>query len=256
MKTKFNKESRNLMIAILLGDGSISATNGFRMTHCEKQKDYLVWKIKQLNNYGIKNCGLKSYISTKGYKVGEEYWYTRLNTIMFTKVLRRVFYKPKKVIANRKMLNRLNALGLAIWYMDDGHINHRKIAGRVCGFYIKIAICLPKTETQIIIDYFKEVWNVSFYMFSEGKGTYSICCGTQEGIKFIDVIKPYVNQVPSMRYKISYNLKDRIKSISSSKKSEMGNTLLKGEDIIWSLSKDKAVNNLRGMLSSIPEQHV
>lgn len=153
MKTKFNKESRNLMIAMLLGDGSISSTNGFRMTHCGAQKDYLQWKINKLNEYGIKNCGLKSYVSSKGYKVGEIYYYTRLAVTPFIKVLRRVFYKKHKVIANRKMLNRLDTLGLAIWFMDDGHINQK----RDTGVYVKIATCLSKEHNQIIIDYFNEV---------------------------------------------------------------------------------------------------
>lgn len=54
--------------------------------------------------------------------------------------------------------------------MDDGHINYRKTKGIVHGFYIKIATCIPKEELQIIIDYFKEVWNIQFYMFHEGKG--------------------------------------------------------------------------------------
>ena len=57
------------------------------------------------------------------------------------------FYKPKKILGNRKLLNRLDALGVAIWYMDDGHINIRKSKeGKIHGFYIKIATCLPKEE--------------------------------------------------------------------------------------------------------------
>ena len=124
-------------------------------------------------------------------------------------MLRRIFYKPKKVLGNRKLLNRLDARGIAIWYMDDGHINIRKDKDcRPMGFYIKIATCLPKNELQIIIDYFKEVWDVNFYMFHEGKkeDSFSLCCGTKEGLKFINIIKKYVLQVPSMVHKIQYDL--------------------------------------------------
>ena len=60
MKTKFNKESRSLMIGALLGDGSISNNNVYKIAHCEAQKDYLEWKIKQFNNRGIRNTGIKS----------------------------------------------------------------------------------------------------------------------------------------------------------------------------------------------------
>lgn len=240
MKTKFNKDSRNLMIAILLGDGSISSTHGFRMTHCSAQKEYLQWKIDRLNAYGIKNCGLKSYISTQGYKVGEEYFYTRLAVVPFIKVLRRVLYKKHKQIANRKILNRLTPEGIAIWYMDDGHINHRKDVG----IYVRIATCLPKEECQVLIDYFKEVWDINFYTFSEGKNTYSLCCGTAQAIKFIDLVKPYVLQIPCMASKVTYNISGRTRSVGSSDSKWKTLALQKqDEDIVCSASKDVAVNN-------------
>ena len=212
MKTKINKDSRNLLIAMLLGDGTISNNNVFKISHCKEQKDYLEWKIKQLNDHGLKNNGLKSYIKTRGYGTGSTVYYTQLNIIPFIKVLRRVFYKPFKNIGNRKLLNRLNPLGIAIWYMDDGHINIRKSKnGKIHGFYIKISTCEPKEEVQIIIDYFKEVYNINFYMFHEGskEDSYSLCCGTKEGLKFINLVKEYVNQVPSMRKKIQFDLSQR-----------------------------------------------
>ena len=211
MKTKITKESRNLLIGLLIGDGTISNNNVFKLAHSKEQKDYLEWKIKQLKDSGIRNNGLKTYISSKGYNKGKEVYYTQLNIIPFIKVLRRIVYKPLKKLGNRKLLNRLSAREIAIWYMDDGHINYRKTNNKVHGFYIKIATCLPKEELQIIIDYFKEVWDIQFYMFHEGKkeNSYSLCCGTKEGIKFINIVKPYVEQIPSMKHKIEYDLSQR-----------------------------------------------
>ena len=211
MKTKITKESRNLLIGLLIGDGTISNNNVFKLAHSKEQKDYLEWKIKQLKDNGIRNNGLKTYVSSKGYNKGKEVYYTQLNIIPFIKVLRRIVYKPFKKLGNRKLLNRLGAREIAIWYMDDGHINYRKTNNKVHGFYIKIATCLPKEELQIIIDYFKEVWDIQFYMFHEGKkeNSYSLCCGTKEGIKFINIVKPYVEQIPSMKHKIEYDLSQR-----------------------------------------------
>lgn len=216
MKTKITKESRNLLIALLLGDGTICSNNVFKLAHCKQQKDYLEWKIKQLNNLGLKNSGIKSYIKTKGYNVGVPVYYTQLKIIPFIKVLKRVFYKSKKIIGNRKLLNRLDAKGVAIWYMDDGHINIRKDKnGRPMGFYIRISTCEPKQEVQVIIDYFKEVWNINFYMFHEGRkeDSYSLCCGTKEGLKFVSLVKPYVEQVPSMLHKVQYDLSQRVRNL-------------------------------------------
>ena len=233
MKTKITKESRNLLIALLLGDGTICSNNVFKLAHSEQQKDYLEWKIKQLNYAGIRNNGLKSYVKKCGYNTGVNVYYTQLNIIPFIKVLRRVFYKPTKVLGNRKLLNRLDAKGIAIWYMDDGHINIRKNKdGRPMGFYIKIATCLPKSELQIIIDYFKEVWDVNFYMFHEGKkeDSFSLCCGTKEGLKFINIIKKYVLQVPSMVHKIQYDLSQRRRPLDVPEQGKLGTP--KGEDIV------------------------
>jgi hypothetical protein len=216
MKTKLNKESRNLLIALLLGDGTISNNFVFKIAHAEQHKEYVKWKIKQLKDSGIRNNGLKSYIKTRGFNPGVPVYYTQLNIIPFIKVLRRIFYKSKKTIGNRKMLNRLDARGIAIWYMDDGHINIRKNKqGKIHGFYIKISTCEPKEEVQNIIDYFKEVWDVNFYMFHEGKkkDSYSLCCGTKEGLKFIDIIKPYVQQVECMKYKIQFDLSQRVRPL-------------------------------------------
>lgn len=215
MKSKFNKTSRNLLIGLLLGDGTISNNNVFKISHCEQQKDYLEWKIKLLNENGIRNNGIKSYIKTKGFNINVPVYYTQLNIIPFIKVLKRVFYKGKKIIGNRKLLNRLSPQEIAIWYMDDGCINIRKNKERPCGFYIRISTCEPKEEVQTIIDYFKEVWGINFYMFHEGRkeDSYSLCCGTKEGLKFIELVKPYVSQVPSMIHKITYDLSQRKRNL-------------------------------------------
>ena len=200
---------------MLLGDGTICSNNVYKLCHSIEQEDYLKWKIKLLNENGIRNNGLKYYTSSCGYNIGKTVCYTQLNIIPFIKVLRRVCYKGKKIIGSRKLLNRLSAQEIAIWYMDDGHINIRVNHGKPCGFYIKISTCEPKSEVQIIIDYFREVWNINFYMIHEGKkeDSYSLCCGTKEGLKFIDIIKPYVSQVPSMIHKITYDLTQRKKPL-------------------------------------------
>ena len=229
MKTKFNKKSRNLLIGLLLGDGTISSNYVFKLSHCLEQREYLEWKIKKLNEFGIKNNGVKEYVCKRGYNTGRTVLYSQLSIVPFIKVLRKVFYKPKKNIGNRKLLNRLDELGLAIWYMDDGCLNIRKTNGKVHGFYVRISTCCPKSEAQIIIDYFKEEWNINFYTFHEGSkdDSYSLCCGTKEGIKFINIVERYVSEVECMKHKIQYDLSQRIRPIDSCSESEMENTKVK-----------------------------
>lgn len=66
-------------------------------------------------------------------------------------------------------------------------------------------------------------------MFHEGskKDSYSLCCGTKEGIKFIDIVKDYVSEVECMKHKITYDLSQRIMPINSCSKNEIEDTKVK-----------------------------
>ena len=203
MKTKINKESRNLLIALCLGDGTISNNNVLKLSHSIQQEDYLKWKIKLLNQHGLKNNGIKYYISSCGYNTGKQVCYTQLSTIPFIKMLRKIMYKPVKNYT--KLINRIDEQGLAIWYMDDGCLNNRKYKdGTYHGFYIRISTCLPKVQCEEIIKTLYDKFGVKFYTFHEGRreDSYSLVCGTQEGKKFLKIVTPYVSQIPSMLYKV------------------------------------------------------
>lgn len=204
MKTKINKDSRNLLIALCLGDGTISSNSIMKLSHSVNQEEYLKWKISLLNKYGLKNNGIKYYTSLNGYNKNKKVCYTQLKTIPFIKMLRKIMYKPIK--SYTKLINRIDDLGLSIWYMDDGRLNNRKYAdGTYHGYYIKLSTCLPKLQCEEIIKILYEKFNIKFYTFHEGKkeDSFSLCCGTQEAKKFIKIVKPYVEQIPTMLYKVT-----------------------------------------------------
>lgn len=99
---------------MLLGDGTISNNYVFKLCHSSDQEEYLLWKISQLNNLGIKNNGLKRYVSSTGYNIGKGVIYTQLSIQPIIKVLRRIVYKPTKTIS-RKLLDWLDEKG---WLYD------------------------------------------------------------------------------------------------------------------------------------------
>ena len=155
-----------------------------------------------LDKVGIKNNGIKEYTSSCGYNEGKLVLYSQLSIIPTIKALRRVVYNPKKKI-NRKLLNWLTPQGLAIWYMDDGHINVNTSKQRASIQHtIKIATCTELETTLEIIKYFEEKWNIKFRTFPEGKG-YSIASSSEKDAEnFIKIVKPYIMEVPSLLYKI------------------------------------------------------
>lgn len=203
---KLSKEQKSLLIGLLLGDGTISSNYVFKLSHSEAQREFLQWKVDLLNKFNIKNNGIKEYISKCGYNIGKNVLYSQMSLNPTIKALRRTIYIPKKTIT-RRLLNWLNPLGIAVWYMDDGCINVNTSKQRSSIQHtIKIATCVDEPTINIIIQYFLEVWNIKFRPFKEGKGTFSIASSTEEDCKkFIEIVKPYIEQVPSLLYKIRDN---------------------------------------------------
>lgn len=206
IKKKLSKEQKSLLIGLLIGDGTISSNFVFKLSHSVEQREYLEWKVKLLDKFQIKNNGIKEYISTCGYNIGKGVLYSQMSVIPTIKALRRTVYIPKKTIT-RKLLNWLTPLEIAIWYMDDGHINVNTSKQRSSIQHtIKIATCVDEITVEIIIQYFLDVWNIKFRKFPEGKNTFSIASSSEEDYsKFVNLIKPFVEQVPSMLYKIRDN---------------------------------------------------
>lgn len=196
---KTTKETRDLVVYMALGDGYINKSGYLSMRHCLEQKDYIWWKYNLLK--GKVSLVEPYYVSNNGYGSYE----MRTRNTRFIKLYRKIIYRRngKKDIANRKLLNKLTPLGLAIWYMDDGGLSQKKDAnGNIKANDLMINTHLSKEDNQIIIDYFSDVWDIKFSQV-KNRGHYRLRCGTKEARKFIKIVLPYVSQVPSMAHKVN-----------------------------------------------------
>lgn len=197
-KMKFNKQSRNAILSIILGDGYLDKSGGGKVLHCAAQLDYLNWKIKYLRSKGVA-CTDASPKNNNGFDA----YYTYINVTKWSKLLRKVLYKSGgKNIYNRKLLNRLSAEHIAIWYMDDGGLSQKKREGVIYANELMINTHTTEDNNQIIIDYFLEVWGIRFTQVLN-RGHYRLRCGTKEARKFLDIVREYVSQVPSMAHKLN-----------------------------------------------------
>ena len=203
---KLNKSQKSLLLGLLIGDGTITNHPDFKMDHSKDQEEYLQWKGHLLDIEGLKHSEIKEYIQKVGYNVGGKVVRIRVGTNSTIKALRRSIYRPNKTIT-RNWLNWFTDRELAIWYMDDGYININTSAQRSSIQHtIKIATCTDIETTEVIIKYFMEKWNIKFRPFPEGKNTYSIASSSENDcLNFVKLIKPYVEQVPTMLYKIRNN---------------------------------------------------
>lgn len=206
---KLNLKQKQLLIGMLIGDGSISNRSDYKIDHSSEQLEYLQWKLQLLESNEIKTTGLKKYKSSSGYNKGEDVYRVRLRTIPTIKALLRSVYLPKKTIT-RRLLNWLTPLEIAIWFMDDGSVNVNTSKQRSSIKHtVLIATCTDENTANIITSYFLEKWGIQFRVFPEqGQKTltYSIATTSEEECrKFNNLVYPYVKQVPSLLYKLRNN---------------------------------------------------
>ena len=97
-----------------------------------------------------------------------------------------------------KILNELNPLGLAVWWMDDGYLCTHKCNryGRLC------TECFNYEENILIQQYFKKRWSIDVDIKNEKNKYYFIRLNVTALKKLIRIIYTYVVEVPSMIYKI------------------------------------------------------
>jgi hypothetical protein len=198
LNMKFNRSSRTALLSVILGDGHLGKTGSGSILHCAAQKDYLLWKIAYLRSEGVK-CSDITYKNNNGF----DSYRTYISTTKWGKTLRRILYKDGyKNIYNRKLLNRLSAIHIAIWYMDDGGLAQKKRNGVVHANELILNTHTTKSNNQVLIDYFDEVWGISFSQVLN-RGRYRLRCGTKEARKFLAIVREYVSQVPSMAHKLN-----------------------------------------------------
>lgn len=210
LHSRLNKNGRNLLIALSLGDGCIQKDGAIQVRHSWKQYAYTKWLYDLLKRNGIGVGKLSRSEGRNGYLNHTIQYYFSVRRYDFNKVIRRCLYKDGKKYYNPGLLRRLDAQGLAIWFMDDGSILRRKYKGKPCGFYLRISTYCSLEEINQIIKYFNEVWDIHPTKIRERKITsfdaYTLNFGAKEGKKLINIIKPYM--CPQMMYKVLYDVEE------------------------------------------------
>lgn len=205
-------EMEQFILGSLLGDAGLernkSKSKGinrskgvglrFKERHSIKQKEYLLWKKD---------------ILSKGISMKKEYFTNGDSITIYSKVLHifekfyLLFYPSGKGYKtfNLEVLNKLNPLGLAIWYMDDGSFSKKSHS-----FFIHC----DRRNIYLIKEWFEKGFlKIKGKMyFGKGEGYENSCkigFNKKDTIKFFEIIEKFIHC--SMRYKIEITHKERLK---------------------------------------------
>lgn len=192
--TKTRKEKRSILMAMVMGDGCLKKNNVLSITHCARQKDYLIFKAKLLAEVLEINV-------PKVYQTEHEYESWRFNKgHKLFRIYRNWIYKNDVKTFNLDWLRYITPQGLAIWYMDDGSLIAKKRNGKIHAFELYISTYLSKEENQVLIDWLFDTYQIKFNQ-NQNKGKYRLRCSTQEARKFVELVKPFI--VPCLEYKVN-----------------------------------------------------
>jgi len=207
------RKEKSLILAMALGDGcvKINTKNGkpssgvFHINHSTKQRAYIEWKHNKFQEILGKNIKL----TDRYVKGGNGKYYDIITFAVvdsYFKILRRFLYKGGEKRIGVNSLKRLDELGLAILYLDDGSLLHRKTkSGKMSGIAVRLHISMYEHEINPIIKFFKDNWDIEFGAYREHaiKKVYLLYANTENAIKFLNIVKkPILEEIKCMRYKI------------------------------------------------------
>lgn len=144
-----NENQMQIVLGGLLGDACIPAIllnqRNYRLEMGQKLQDlkYLKYKHKILKPF------------SKPLKVSKPRNFANFNTVshpIFTN-LRSIFYPKGKKIIPQIVFDKLNLLGLAIWFMDDGSYSRNRVRIATCDF--------NQISLNLAIQLFKERWDLT-----------------------------------------------------------------------------------------------
>jgi hypothetical protein len=169
-KKEIDYNTQQVIYGSLLGDGClIKSTNGYRFSinQCGKFITYLEWK-KNLTHYIFQQEKPSLYI--RPIK-GTQHFYHSISHPYFSTIYK-TFYPINRKIVSQEILDKIDALGLAIWYQDDGSFNPNPNSRQ-------ITLCTDSftlDEHKLIQEWFMKRWKieVKIQFLKETKTTYGI----------------------------------------------------------------------------------
>ena len=178
-----------VVLGSILGDAGIyqrpSQNPYLQEQHCLAQGNYLLWK-RQILSLKLRTRELKG--ARSGYTGKPQVGYASANSALLLP-----FVETK---ARATGAERLGPLGLAVWFMDDGH-NSNGLVFSTESFDIETQSFLKtvlKTNFDINVD-------VTPYKHANGKTYFRLVGGVEEKLKLVEICRPHIH--PDLAYKFN-----------------------------------------------------
>lgn len=193
-----------IILGSLLGDGYISkgakrSINYYYQEHfSEGQREYRLWKLSKLKNLHFNING--NYLRS----ISHPY---------FTSLHRTLYPNDRKSLTKKYVSKCNHPIFLSTLYLDDGsltisyHYNKKTHTVYCHPSIVLYTLNLTKEENILLTKHLNQIFNVHFVVSTHPDGHKSLLKINKEWEvnHFLDIIKPYVSAIPSMKYKTCLN---------------------------------------------------
>ncbi|MBW1779343.1 MAG: hypothetical protein JRL30_01265 [Deltaproteobacteria bacterium] len=186
--------AEQIIIGSMLGDGTVSSFGQFAISHSERQAEYLRLKAAVLD-------GFDSRVSARHQTLEPCHVILRTETKLcpFMRDLWKTWYPHGKVF-HPESLRKLGPLGLAVWFLDDGHQRANK-GGQSKG--LEFALPLEEANAEIAkAEFERRGYSPRIKKFA----TWRLYFRSVDARRFLTEIAHLVP--PTLKYKLPPNLRD------------------------------------------------
>jgi len=194
-----SSEQWQLIVGGVLGDGCLvreEPQHNVYFTCAGTNRDYMIWKASILQSL----CKLeqpRTKFRLPPRKTMYEVLTSRLSTLTD---LYPLCYDNGKKMVSFELLDLVEPLALAIWFMDDGTlVKSRSSRPGSSARYALYTQSFGLEGNRLLVDFLQSRFDIEAKIYRDAGDTY-LSIGVESGRLFRNIIEPYV--VPSMYYKL------------------------------------------------------
>lgn len=209
-KIKLPHDQEQVVIGTILGDGHLGTKKGninatLIVVHKEKDKDYIWWKYKMLKDTGLTPNPPRL---VEGRSFGKPYrsWRLESRCCPYLTELHNTIYKNGRKTITHEILEKLDLLGLAVWYQDDG-----SVTTSCHGYQTLVRLSTDaygRNGAGLIKKAINEKFGLDFRIYKHGSGIYPdkvywilMLYRKNDVQRFFSLVSPHIH--PSMSRKLS-----------------------------------------------------
>jgi len=200
LQSMFPHDQLQLILGSLLGDARLECrsksirakhTARLRIHQSDKQKDYVFWKYDKLRNFVIRGPRFTKVWHDSKRNKDHYSWYFHTQSNETLGLIHKLFYQNNIKVVPRDLIEILDPLGIAVWYMDDGSNNGSNITLNTH--------CFSNEEQEMIRNWFRDKFAIRTTLVKD-RSKFKIAIGCNEMPKFMNIVQSHI--IPSMSYKI------------------------------------------------------